>query len=259
MHTVHLCVLVILARFGDKQGEAYPLHARPPLHIAILSAAKHNTKRKACRDTWLRNLPAGVTASFMILPAADPAVAERLYNESVAHRDIHFVRGKEGYYEITHSTMSAVVSLRQRARYIMKCDDDTYVRVEMILERLRRGTPQYWLWATVGRGVKPQRSGKWGLTLDEYPGKTYPPFPHGPGYVLSADLVHWLAAHQPKVHIKLEDVNMGVWVNSAVKAGVPVKIEDGSFPTGCSEKYLISHYTSPAQMHCLARREKKCC
>jgi hypothetical protein len=77
--------------------------------------------------------------------------------------------------------------------------------------------------------------------------------------VLSADLVHWLAAHQPKVYIKLEDVNMGMWVDSAVKAGVPVKIENGHFPTGCSHGGLISHYTSPAQMLCLASGKKTCC
>ena len=62
-----------------------------------------------------------------------------------------------------------------------------------------------------------------------------------------------------KEYIKLEDVATAIAVNSAVKAGVPVKIEHGNFPIGCSHTGFIAHYVNPATMRCLYRKEVKCC
>ena len=235
------------------------LHEKPLLHFVILSAAANIDRRDACRETWLKDLPAGVTASFMVLnKGLVPEVTERLYQESVAHGDIRFVHEQPGYYQLTHSTMSAMTE--QRAAYIMKCDDDTFVRVDKILVRLRRtGNPKYWLWGTISSNEKVFRSGKWGISKASYPHATYPPFAHGPGYVISGPLANWLAAHPMKEYIKLEDVATAIAVNSAVKAGVPVKIEHGNFPLGCSHTGFIAHYVNPAMMRCLYRKEVKCC
>ena len=260
MSSFALIAVYVLARFGDKEGRAYALHAKPLLHIAILSAASNYEKRMACRETWLNDLPRGVTAVFMVLASNDPATVERLYKESTVHRDIHFVRATEGYYQITHGTMSAVAGAYTRAEYLMKCDDDTFVRVHAVVRKLREPNhAKFWLYGTISWKAGPGRTGKWGLSRKEYPGKTFPPFAHGPGYIVSAPLGNWLAAHPIKKYIKLEDVAMGVWVDSARQAGVPVVIEHGHFATGCSNRGFISHYMSADQMRCMATGRLNCC
>jgi hypothetical protein len=255
-----LITACIPALFGDKEDRVYMLHEKPLLHIAILSAAANRDKRDACRETWLRDLPSGVTATFMVLASKDPATVEHLYLENARHGDIHFVRSEEGYHQIPHSTMSAIAGASSRAAYLMKCDDDTYVRVGLIVYRLRRpGNPKFWLWGTISRGDRPARGGKWAITHHEYPHQTYPPFAHGPGYIVSGPLANWLASHPLKTFIKLEDVAMGIWVESARLAGVPVKVEHGHFPMGCSPRGFIAHYVSPDKMRCLWAGRTNCC
>lgn len=255
-----ICTAGVLARLGDREGVRFALHERPLLHIAILSAATNRHKRDACRRTWIRDLPSGMSAVFMVLTSSDDSVQDQLFEESVLHKDIHFVRAAEGYYNIPYSTMSAIASASTRASYIMKCDDDTFVRVSQILERLRRSSnPKYWVWGTISRGARPNRSGKWAITKKEYTADTYPPYPHGPGYILSADLASWLASHPLSTFMKFEDVAMGMWIDSARQAGLPVVIESGNFPLVCSSSGFIAHYISPAQMHCLYAGRKNCC
>ena len=253
-------VPIVYARLGDREGVRFALHERPLLHIAILSAAKNRRKRDACRDTWLHDLPPGITATFMVLSSSDEHIVEDVYRESTVHQDIHFVRAAEGYYQIPHSTMSAIAGASTRAAYLLKCDDDTFVRVDKILQRLRQpSNPRFWLWGTITRDGGPARGGKWGMTKAEYPADSYPPFPHGPGYIISTALASWMASHPLKTFIKLEDVAVGVWVDSARRAGLPVVIEDGHFPVECSNRGFIAHYVSPKQMHCLWAGGQHCC
>ena len=255
-----LCTAGVLARLGDREGVRFALHERPLLHIAILSATNNRHKRDACRNTWIRDLPSDMSAVFMVLAPSDKSAQDQLFQESILHKDIHFVRAGEGYYQIPYSTMSAVASASSRASFIMKCDDDTFVHVQQILERLRQASnPTYWVWGTISSGARPNRSGKWAITRQEYPADTYPPYPHGPGYILSANLAAWLASHPLSTFMKFEDVAMGMWIDSARRAGVPVVMENGNFPLACSTSGYIAHYIGPAQMHCLYLGRKNCC
>ncbi|NXG51011.1 B3GT5 galactosyltransferase, partial [Psilopogon haemacephalus] len=56
-----------------------------------------------------------------------------------------------------------------------------------------------------------KRGSKWYVSEEEYPGKTYPPFCSGTGYVLSTDVasqIHNISENVP--FIKLEDVFIGL-------------------------------------------------
>ncbi|NXK23795.1 B3GT5 galactosyltransferase, partial [Arenaria interpres] len=55
------------------------------------------------------------------------------------------------------------------------------------------------------------RKSKWYVSREEYPGKTYPPFCSGTGYVLSTDVVSQIYNVSKSVFfIKLEDVFIGL-------------------------------------------------
>ncbi|XP_064622915.1 UDP-GalNAc:beta-1,3-N-acetylgalactosaminyltransferase 2-like [Lineus longissimus] len=64
-------------------------------------------------------------------------------------------------------------------------------------------------------------TGKWRET--KYEAATYPPFACGSGYVVSGDVVQWLAKNAEYLtHYQGEDVSMGIWL-AAVH---PDKIDD---------------------------------
>ncbi|EEE62845.1 hypothetical protein OsJ_17648 [Oryza sativa Japonica Group] len=75
------------------------------------------------------------------------------------------------------------------ARYVMKCDDDTFVRLDSIITEVNK--------VQSGRGLyigninfhhRSLRHGKWAVTYEEWPEEVYPPYANGPGYVISSDI-----------------------------------------------------------------------
>ena len=241
---MHWIVALAFGVFGDRQGDRVPLDTHDDaLFIGVLSSPGNVARRDAIRDTWAGDLPMNVRYMFFIGHGG----GEEVYREAVRHGDIHFVREREGYFNITYKTMEIVSTYS--ARYVMKCDDDTYVRVGRIMARLYQGTPEHWLWGHVSKGAPVHRSGKWPMPRDQWAPSTYPPFAHGPGYVLSAPLALWMDAHPLPRYIQLEDVAVGIWVDRAREAGVDVAIESGNFPTGgCHEDANIVHYVTPEKM-----------
>ena len=70
----------------------------------------------------------------------------------------------------------------------MQVDDDSYVRIDMLLERMRAAPNSYlFMGAVENPGGGPHRNPKspWFVTEEEWPGTTYPPWAHGAGYVIS--------------------------------------------------------------------------
>uniref|UniRef100_A0A7C9CJA2 Hexosyltransferase n=1 Tax=Opuntia streptacantha TaxID=393608 RepID=A0A7C9CJA2_OPUST len=138
----------------------------------------------------------------------------------------------------------------------MKCDDDTFVRVDAVMKEAKK-VPQ-------GRNLyvgninyyhKPLRQGKWAVTYEEWPEEDYPPYANGPGYILSSDVAYFIVSEFEKHKLrlfKMEDVSMGMWVerfNSTRPVEYVHSLKFCQF--GCVEDYYTAHYQSPKQMICL--------
>lgn len=135
-------------------------------------------------------------------------------------------------------------------RYVLKCDDDTYVDVHRIateLEQRRSGGPLYWGFMT-GRNYVLHIGRYTELNWDIC--DHYVTYALGGGYVLSQELVRVLAVTSE--HLKTytcEDVSVGAWL-------APYNVElkhDSRFNTntpsrGCKDPYLVSHKVSVEQM-----------
>ncbi|BAF18167.1 beta-1,3-galactosyltransferase pvg3 [Oryza sativa Japonica Group] len=94
-----------------------------------------------------------------------------------------------------------------RYDYVMKADDDTYLRLAALVESLRGAA---------------RRDAYYGLQMpcdreNFYP---FPPFMSGMGYALSWDLVQWVATAEEsrRDHVGPEDMWTGRWLNLASKA-----------------------------------------
>ncbi|XP_047063253.1 beta-1,3-galactosyltransferase 6-like [Lolium rigidum] len=94
--------------------------------------------------------------------------------------------------------------------YVMKVDDDTYLRLDALVETLRRA-PREDMYYGVGLPFMNRKS---------------PPFMLGMGYVLSWDLVQWIAtSDMVRSEAKgVEDVTTGNWLNMGNKAKNRVNI-----------------------------------
>ncbi|OAY74866.1 putative beta-1,3-galactosyltransferase 18, partial [Ananas comosus] len=81
------------------------------------------------------------------------------------------------------------------AKHIMKCDDDTFVRIDSVLKEVKKVPSDRSLYiGNINYYHKPLRSGKWAVTYEEWPEEDYPPYANGPGYVVSSDIANYVVS-----------------------------------------------------------------
>jgi hypothetical protein len=82
-----------------------------------------------------------------------------------------------------------------RFKWIFKMDDDTFVRIDRLLQVLD-GLPLAGVYWGCSHGAYwPHRSGKWAVSEEDFPSSRAPgpPFLCGPGYALSADVADFIS------------------------------------------------------------------
>ncbi len=92
------------------------------------------------------------------------------------------------------------------ARYLLKCDDDTFVNMPYLLESLhaKASTLVRSIMGPLNVDAEVQRKGKWKLTYDEFPFNKFPPYEGGSAYVITTDVVEKLfetALYVSMIHI----------------------------------------------------------
>ncbi|KAF2298855.1 hypothetical protein GH714_028343 [Hevea brasiliensis] len=90
----------------------------------------------------------------------------------------------------------------------------------------------------------------------EWPEEKYPPWAHGPGYVVSGDIAKEVYRRYKEGRLKifkLEDVAMGIWINQMEKEGLKIRYENNEriYNEGCKDGYIVAHYQGPREMLCL--------
>ena len=211
-------------------------------------------KRRLIRLTWYKGYDGSkeVTLKFVIgKKAASDAINERLMEERATYNDVVVVNHKEGPRALTNKTIAMMkwASDNVNFTYMMKCDDDTYVYVDNVINELKRRpttTNLYYGKIIYDGSVMRNRKLKWSDPTWDL-GDTYMPYALGGGYILSSDLVVMLAeqADYLKWHPN-EDTAVGSWL-------VPYEYErrsddlvcvtdiNGTLKYKCVEKFPIFH------------------
>eukprot|EP01018_Ginkgo_biloba_P038660 Gb_04074 [translate_table: standard] len=246
--------------------KAPPLLPRKKLAmvIGVFSTGNNFNRRMAVRRSWMqyKAVRSGdVAVRFFVGLHKNTRVNEELWREAQTYGDIQLVPFVDYYNLITLKTVaictygSKVVS----AKYIMKTDDDTFVRVDAVLSALNKtDVTKGLLYGLISFDSQPHRSeeSKWYISPEEWPQDSYPPWAHGPGYIISEDIAKFVVQGHRKKHLKLfklEDVAMGIWIEEYKKSGQEIHyISDNKFfNTGCEQDYIIAHYQGPRTMLCL--------
>ncbi|XP_078441843.1 hydroxyproline O-galactosyltransferase GALT6-like [Wolffia australiana] len=241
--------------------QASPLPDHPvELFIGILSAGNHFAERMAVRKSWMQltRKSKNVVARFFVALHGRKEINLELMKEAEFFGDIVLVPFMDSYDLVVLKTL-AICEYGIRAasaKYIMKCDDDTFVRVDAVLKTIREGPNGKSSYVgNMNYYHKPLREGKWAVTYEEWPEEDYPPYANGPGYIISADIARFIHSEFRRHRLrlfKMEDVSMGMWVE-LFNATKPVEyVHDVKFcQFGCIEGYYAAHYQSPRQMLCM--------
>ncbi|NXI84436.1 B3GT6 galactosyltransferase, partial [Rhipidura dahli] len=241
------------------------------LAVVVLSGPKYSERRSIIRSTWMASLrrePQGHVWSRFVVGTAGlgPEELRNLELEQNRHRDLLLLPElRDSYENLTAKVLATYVWLDSHLdfRFALKADDDTFVRLDVLLEELRAKEPRRLYWGFFSGRGRVKSGGKWkenAWVLCDY----YLPYALGGGYVISADLVRFL--HLSSHYLNLwqsEDVSLGVWL-----APIDVKrIHDPRFDTeyksrGCSNKYIVTHKQSIEDMlekHQTLTKEGKLC
>lgn len=229
--------------------------------VGILSSVRNVAERQAVRLSWMRSdalQKQRVLARFFVGTVPDEAAMEAVRREAALYGDMVITREADTYDNLSYKTI-AICRYGARevvADFVLKVDDDTAVRVDQVLERLKHSEPSQErgvLMGLISFDARPHRvkGSKWFMSPDDFAPEVYPYFPHGPGYVLSRNLADAVvrAVDEGKVKVlRLEDVSMGIWLEYVNRTSLRVSYEhDSRFNAlACHPHMATGHYTSPA-------------
>eukprot|EP00250_Pteridium_aquilinum_P020560 c24859_g9_i1 orf=477-2558(-) len=241
--------------------------------IGILSSSNHFAERMAIRKTWLQSKlirNSKVMARFFVALHASLDVDMQLKKEAEFYGDLIIVPFVDRYELLVLKTVAICeYAIRNTtAKYIMKCDDDNFVRVQTVVEEVKATGHEHGLYmGNINLDHKPLRAGKWAVTFEEWPEEDYPPYANGPGYIITRDIATFIVSEHKNNTLrlfKMEDVSMGMWVvQYNLWHQVHYQHSWKFCQFGCIEDYYTAHYQSPRQMFCmwekLLQGKAECC
>ena len=216
------------------------------LIVCVLSAPKNYDRRITIRRTWASTSNNKLKVVFVIAiknlqydSKKNLAVEEKQYNDLVLLKDL-----EDKYDNLTSKVLQTLQWVYENAEFdnLLKVDDDTFVRLDEFIKRLESKPLERLYWGFFNVGSPIVRQGKW-AERKPYICDTYVAYALGGGYVLSYDLVKYIAenSHQLKKFAN-EDVSVGTWL-----APLEVNlVHDDNFRMSgdCKEDQIVLHYAS---------------
>ncbi|KAG8050131.1 hypothetical protein GUJ93_ZPchr0009g1328 [Zizania palustris] len=178
------------------------------LLVGVLTMPKRYERRDIVRLAYALQPPAvraRVDVRFVFCRVSDPVDAQLVALEAMRHGDIVVLNCTENMNDgKTYAYLSSIPRLFASAPYdyVMKTDDDTYLRVARLVDELRhKPRDDVYLGYGYAMGGQPM------------------PFMHGMGYVVSWDVATWVSTAEEILARNdtegPEDLMVGKWLNLA--------------------------------------------
>lgn len=191
--------------------------------VLVGSHPDHTEIRSAIRQTWgnprLDNYRFKLVFPFGTV--ANTTQQEVLKTENRIHGDILQGDFIDSYHNVTlRDLMSLKWALEHcpQARYIVHVDDDIALDIYKLIDNLEKShsdiTNLVACYAIIAN-AKPMRSGRWAVSVEEYPGQKYPDYCAGQIYVLTRVIVEQM--------LQAVDRKKFVWVNDVYITGMLVE------------------------------------
>ena len=215
--------LFLLSFFSQKSLESpiKPKDQKLLLYIMIMTAPGNTEKRQDIRETWLKDVKdrnSYIQFNFFIgINNITLQTHDLLLIEQAEYQDIIFLCDfEEGFQLTTYKVLKMLKWAHQHINsdYYFKVDDDCYLSVDIFVKVLTsEGLPRKKMLLGKFKDAKAVVStGRWG-ELNWYLCGVYLPYPLGAGYLLTSDLVEFIAVNNDKLEFYAnEDSAIGAWV-----------------------------------------------
>ena len=190
---------------------------RSYIFVLVLTAPDSQQRRNAIRKTWLTSqFPKKYSFVHRFAVGTHELSHEKqnmLRKEQEENNDLLFLADfKDSYYNLTLKVLKSFVWIARNveAKFVLKVDDDSFVQLGHLvvdLEKKEKFGRIYWGFFRGDANVKtsgPWKEPNW-ILCDKYL-----PYANGGGYILSQDLVHYIAKQQNMLQLyNSEDVSVG--------------------------------------------------
>ena len=186
--------------------------------VCVLSTPKNVDARNTIRMTWAKAKPNNTQVLFVLgLGSLDNKTKDAMYKEKFAQNDIIFLPDfTESYEKLTEKVAGTMKWVYENLEfdYFVKVDDDTYLRLDMLLKHLSNKSKTQFYEGYFSHRAPILKKGKW-AEPGNYICDKYVSYALGRGYILSNDLVEFVAVNYEKLKkFKNEDVSVGTWLAS---------------------------------------------
>ena len=223
------------------------------LHLLILIPSRPNgvVERNSIRYTWLRGCNSSkvdVTARFIVGSYnLNHQILQSLINEQKRYHDLLILENLlDSYWNLTMKVKLAfewAYKYVDSFDYVLKVDDDSFVRVDKMVIALRKMKCEkrlYWGYF-MGR-APPEPMGRW-VETEWHMCRHYLPYAFGGGYIMSKDVLEVMMRFSGKLkHYNNEDVTVGSWLAPyQLVRKHDLRFDVESFSHGCNNNYIVSH------------------
>ncbi|XP_063700875.1 beta-1,3-galactosyltransferase 6 [Culicoides brevitarsis] len=178
----------------------------------------------------------------------------------------------DSYENLTNKLLQSFVQVETQLdyNYLLKCDDDTYVKLDILSQDLldyhqavekrvyphgvdnKDASHNQWglYWGYFNGRAQIKTAGKWKETSFNLCDR-YLPYALGGGYVISRNLVSYLAKHHDTLNTYLsEDITVGTWLApfKHIHRRHDVRFDTGYKPRICRNYHLVLHKRDPNDM-----------
>ena len=231
------------------------------LAVLIFSAPGSLERRQALRDTWIRdaNTSEGLVVELKFLVGIDGLnesdqtllIEEReTYGDMLLFDDV-----LDSFTNLTIKLLKGMEWAHKHLTfdYLMKTDDDCYVRLDKIGAAIRRlkCLRQLFMGYFIG-GAWPRDAGKY-IETKWFMCQHYINYASGAGYVLSKEAVNMVIRYSDKLFKRYnnDDVSIAVWLAPYDLVRVhdmrlDFRIDD---KPACNKHYLVSHRHNTQTLH----------
>ena len=233
----------------DSVSNNNPAELKYTLLVVVLTSLDGKERRDTIRQTWYSNdeVKTEVLLKFVLgTMGMGEDDRTRLQKENKEHNDLLLLTELVDSFEnLTRKVLSTFVWVSSNVQfsYLLKCDDDTFVVLKVLLDELKRRTStKSYYWGFFDGRASAKKVGKY-QELNWFLCDRYIPYALGGGYVLSGDLVKLIALNS--AHLKLyinEDVSVGTWLAPYdIKRSHDVRFDTEYQSRGCNNVYIVTH------------------
>ncbi|GAA95610.1 glycosyltransferase family 32 protein [Mixia osmundae IAM 14324] len=232
------------------------------VRVLVVVTSSWLAKSIAVRQTFRRS-------SALLIPPASPSVSityrfvlgeapisltesalASVRAEASLHDDVIFLPCSDGYNDLSQKTFESLRwSHGHVFDFLVKTDDDMFVRFDTLAEELAAIGPRKLYWRGLGYwDIPPIRDPSNKNAAFDYDLPLFPPFTAGALYILSRDVVALVAAPKgPRRFTRNEDQSLGVWLHPfGIKPIHDHRIQQAQVcENDMIAKHFSSHYAEP--------------